>query len=121
MNDRIKEVRKSQKLTQEKFGEKLGVTKTAISKMELGTYSVTDTMIRLIASTFNVNEEWIRTGNGDMFTPHDIDEDLALALGQLSSVKNDKLKESLLLLTELTDDQLICIANMVKALKDDNK
>lgn len=121
MKGRIKELRKKLDLSQDKFGEQLGVTKSAVSRIELGTYNATDTMIRLICSTFNVNEEWLRTGEGEMFVPHDIDEDLAFAFGQISAVKNDELKKALLLLTELTDEQIIYIANMVKALKDDNK
>jgi transcriptional regulator with XRE-family HTH domain len=67
VNKRIKEVRKYYKLSQEKFGEKLGVTKTAVSKMELGTYNVTDTMTKLICSEYNISREWLETGNGEMF------------------------------------------------------
>ena len=121
LNERFSKIRKSLGMTQEKFGNELGLNKSSISNIEKNIRSVTDKHIKLLSSTFNVNEEWIRTGEGEMFTPHDIDEDLAFAFGQISAVKNDKLKEALLLLTELTDDQLICIANMVKALKDGNK
>lgn len=64
MNERIKKLRREENLNQEDFGKRLGVTKTAISKMELGTYNVTDTMIKLICSEFNVNENWLRTGEG---------------------------------------------------------
>lgn len=71
MNERIKEVRKFYNLSQEKFGEKLGVTKTAVSKMELGTYNVTDTMLKLICSEYNVNSEWLKTGNGEMVIESD--------------------------------------------------
>ncbi len=71
MNDRIKQIRKTNNLSQEKFGEKLGVTKSAISRMEMGTYATTDTMIKLICSNFNVNDEWLRKGNGEMFIEPD--------------------------------------------------
>lgn len=66
MKDRIKEIRKVRKLSQEKFGERLGVTKAAISRMELGTYNTTDTMIKLICTEFHIDEHWLRTGEGDM-------------------------------------------------------
>lgn len=65
MNERIRELRKLLNLNQEDFGHRLGVTKTAVSKMELGTYNVTDTILKLICREFNVNEEWLRTGTGD--------------------------------------------------------
>lgn len=67
MNERIKQIRKDKGLNQEDFGKRLGVTKTAISKMELGTYNVTDTMLKLICSEFNISEEWLRSGDGQMF------------------------------------------------------
>ena len=49
MNERLRELRKKCGLSQEEFGKKLGVTKTAVSKMELGTYQITDTMLKLMA------------------------------------------------------------------------
>ncbi len=70
MNERLRELRKKCGLSQEEFGKKLGVTKTAVSKMELGTYQITDTMLKLICSEFNANERWLRFGeggDGDMF------------------------------------------------------
>lgn len=67
MNRRIKELRKTLGLTLEKFGERVGVTKVAISNIEKGNRSVTDQMFKSICREFNVSEEWLRTGNGSMF------------------------------------------------------
>lgn len=121
MGNRIRELRKILGLNQDELGKKIGITNTAVSKLEKGERNITEQVVLSICREFNVNEEWLRNGNGEMFTPHDIDEDLAFAFGQISAVKNDELKKALLLLTELTDEQIIYIANMVKALKDDNK
>lgn len=74
VNDRVKQIRKTENLTLEKFGEKLGVTKTAISKIELGNRNVTDQMIKSICREFNICEEWLRNGTGPM-NP-EIDEDV---------------------------------------------
>ena len=74
MNERLRILRKRLGMSQEAIGEKLGVTKTAVSKMELGTYQITDTMVKLLCSKFNVNEDWLRTGSGgedNMFIPDD--------------------------------------------------
>lgn len=65
--DRIKEIRKNSGLTLEKFGEKLGVGKTAISKLEKGQVNLTDQMAKSICREFDVNETWLRTGKGEMF------------------------------------------------------
>lgn len=67
MNERIKELRKTLGLTLEKFGSNLGVTKTAIYNIENGNRKLTDQMFISICREFNVNENWLRTGDGDMF------------------------------------------------------
>ncbi len=67
MNERIKELRKTLGLTLEKFGERLGVSKVAISLIENGKNALTDQMFKSICREFNVNENWLRTGNGEMF------------------------------------------------------
>lgn len=69
MNERIKELRKALGLTLEKFGEKLGVQKSAISKIERGENGVAEPMFKSICREYNVNENWLRTGEGEMFVP----------------------------------------------------
>ena len=64
---RVKTLRKELKLTLEKFGGKLGVTKTALSLIENGKNNLTEQMLLAICREFNVNEEWLRTGGGEMF------------------------------------------------------
>ena len=74
MKERIKELRKTLGLTLEEFGNKLGVTKTTISRIENGVNSVTNQMLTSICRTFDVREEWLRTGDGKMFEDS-LDED----------------------------------------------
>ncbi len=62
VNERIKEIRKSEKLTMESFGKKLGVGRSAISNIENGKRNVTDQMIKSICREFDYNEEWLRNG-----------------------------------------------------------
>lgn len=64
---RLHELRKSLNLTLEKFGKSLGVGKTAISKIENGENNLTDQMLLSICREYNVNEEWLRNGTGEMF------------------------------------------------------
>lgn len=65
--ERVKTVRKSLGLTLEKFGEKLGVQKNAISAIENGRNSLTDQMLKSICREYGVREEWLRSGEGDPF------------------------------------------------------
>ena len=67
MNNRVKELRLALGLSGEKFGERLGVQRNAISRIETGKNGLTEQMFKLICTTYNVNEQWLRTGDGDMF------------------------------------------------------
>lgn len=64
MNERFKEVRKTLGLTQSEFGKSLGISNTAISKIEKGENNVSESNIISICREFGVNEEWFRTGVG---------------------------------------------------------
>lgn len=66
--ERVREIRKSFKLTLEKFGEKVGVGKQAISKIEKGENSITDQMSKAICREFNVNYDYLMNGEGEMFS-----------------------------------------------------
>ena len=65
--ERVKEIRKSLGLTLEKFGEKLGVGKTAISKIEKGERNLTEQMTISICREYNVNYDYLTCGDGEMF------------------------------------------------------
>lgn len=67
MNDRIKELRLSLGLTLDAFGERIGIGKSSVSKIEKGINGTTDQTIKSICREFNVNEAWLRTGQGTMF------------------------------------------------------
>lgn len=75
--ERVKKVRKSKEMTMEKFGERLGVTRTAISNIEKGYRGLTEQMLKAICREFSVNEEWLRTGDGDMPLKLSEDEEIA--------------------------------------------
>lgn len=66
--ERVRDIRKELGLTLEKFGEKLGVGKTAISKIEKGENSLTDQMLKAICREYNVNYDYIMNGDGEMFS-----------------------------------------------------
>ena len=68
MNERLRDLRKKLGLNQVEFGEKIGIGGTAISKIEKGDRGLTETLLRAICREFNVNEEWLRNGTGEMFT-----------------------------------------------------
>lgn len=74
IGERIRVIRKSAKMNLDDFGEKVGVTGPAVSMMENGKASVTDRSIKAICREFHVNEEWLRTGKGEMSAPDVLDD-----------------------------------------------
>lgn len=67
VNGRIKELRNKLGLTLEEFGNTLGFSRSSMSNIETGYRNVTDRLIMAIVNTYNVNEEWLRYGKGEMF------------------------------------------------------
>lgn len=67
MKDRIKKIRKELDLTQQAFADKIGMKQNTIAQYEMGRTKPSDAIIFSICREFNVNEEWLRTGEGEMF------------------------------------------------------
>ena len=93
MNERIKELRKALGLTLDKFGERLGVSKVAISLIENGKNSLTDQMFKSICREFNVREEWLRTGEEPMFIQMSRDEEIASFINSIQQGCTDSFKK----------------------------
>lgn len=93
MNERIKELRKALGLTLERFGEALGVGKTAINKIESGQNNVTDQMFKSICREFDVNAEWLRTGEGEMFKELSRSEKIAVFLTDVLKDEDDSFRK----------------------------
>lgn len=83
MNERIKTLRKTLNLTLEQFGERVGVTKMTISRIENGKNNVTEQMCKSICREFNIREDWLRNGTGEMFENLSEDEKIASILGSV--------------------------------------
>jgi transcriptional regulator with XRE-family HTH domain len=69
MNTRVKQLRKYLGLTQEQFANAIGIKGGSLSMIEIGKSVVTEQNLKLICSTYNVSENWLKTGEGDMFNP----------------------------------------------------
>ncbi len=96
LNTRLKAIRKSVLLSQEEFGKKLGITGAAISKIESGNRNVTEQMTLAIIREFDVNEQWLRTGEGEMFLIKTRDEEIASFIGTLLKKEDDTFKKRLI-------------------------
>jgi len=92
---RIKQVRQKLNVSQRDFAKRVYISQTLLGDIELGNRNVNDRTIQLISTEFNVNKDWLLTGNGEMFSAPPVD----LQLEKLIEIFNqlDKgLKEYLL-------------------------
>lgn len=67
MNERIKQLRKEMQLTQEEFAKQIGIKRNTLANYEIGRNDPIDAVVFSICREFNVNEEWLRNGIGEMF------------------------------------------------------
>lgn len=117
MKDRIKTLRKSLKLTQEEFGEKIGVARNSVASYEIGRRMPTNAVINSICREFGVNEVWLRTGEGgdeNMFMQITEDDRFSLSLGKLSVTDNKFAKNMLNAIAEASPEKLKYIEEFMK-------
>lgn len=106
MKNRIKQIRKNANLTQVEFGEKIGVKGNTITNYETGLRTPTDAVILSICREFNVNEEWLRNGIGEMFIQETKDEQISNMLGDIQRSGEDNFKHRLVsALAKLNDSE----------------
>ncbi|MDP1394429.1 helix-turn-helix transcriptional regulator [Lysinibacillus capsici] len=67
MYTRIKEIRNALSMNQTEFAQHLGLSQSTLAMIEVGKRTFNDKHIKIICSTFNINEDWLRTGKGEMF------------------------------------------------------
>ena len=104
MNERIKAIRNAVGKSQTDFAKELSVSRSAICKMESGENYPSEQTIKLICSEFNVNEEWLRTGNGEMFQPITKNDEISKLFGEVLKENNDDFKRRLISALAKLDD-----------------
>lgn len=92
INKRIKELRKTLNLTQQEFADKIGIARGNVAAYEVGKNLPSDAVITLICREWNVNEAWLRTGNGEMFLPNDRKASIEKLTRELLSEESDSFK-----------------------------
>ena len=111
-NERIKEVRKSLGLTLEKFGERIGLKKSAVSLIENGKNSVTDANVKAICREFGVDYIWLTTGYGEMFV--DTDDDFIERIDRIMAGEDDARKNLFKFMLELSDEDIEALDHLMK-------
>ena len=113
MNERIKELRLKLGLSQDEFGRRLGVTRGAITNIELNKVEPKPLFIDLMCREFHVNESWLRTGEGEMFQPKSRNDELLDYARRIAEGDPGSIQAQLLtVMTRLTDAQWEVLAQV---------
>lgn len=113
LHNRIKSLRKELKLTQEKFGEKLGMKKNSISQIENGVNALTEQLLVSICREFSVNENWLRTGDGKMFVEVPAEDEYFKAVTQISKSKDKLAMQAIIEYWNLDDTSKETLRNYI--------
>lgn len=107
VGERIKEIRKAESLTLEKFGAKIGIKQSALSQIERSVINPSEQTVRSICREFGVNEAWLKTGEGEQRIQKTRNEVLEAELRQALAIEPDSFRERLIhIILRLNSEQL---------------
>ena len=117
MKDRIRAVRKHFGMNQTEFGAEIGMKQSTVTNYELGLRVPLDVVIQAICTRFNVDEHWLRTGEGEMFVQLDVEDELTQWAEKVFSGENvDFRKRFVRLLSKLNDSAWVKLEEYARML-----
>lgn len=117
MKERLKELRIALGISQAELGERIGVSRAAISRLESGSNNFTNQMVTSICREFGVSEEWLRTGVGDMYLEMSRAEKAAKIVGSALNTDDDFILNTFIALGQLTPAEWEVIKKFVEKIK----
>ena len=113
MKERLKELRKALGLTQQEFADRLGISRGNIATYETRDGAPGSSVVNLICREFDVNGEWLRTGEGEMFTPLTRSQEITEFVGKILKGDDDNFKRRFIaILAELDEAEWELIEKM---------
>lgn len=109
--ERVKEIRKALGLTLEKFGEKVGVTKQTVSRIENGVNNLTEQMTKAICREFSVDYIFLTTGEGEMFV--DSDDDFIEKIDRIMAGESDIRKNAIKALVNASTEDIEALDRLI--------
>ena len=97
INERIKLLRKTLKLSQTDFGKNLGVSRDVINNIDRSTVEPKPLLLEHICAVYNVNPDWLMNGTGEMFLERDTSDEIADFLMQLMCDDDDSIRKRFVL------------------------
>ena len=122
ISDRIKAVRKALGLTQDEFSSRIAIKRNTLAVIETQKRATSDIVLKSICREFGVNEQWLRTGEGEMFVPMTPDEELSAFFGDVLRDDTGRFRRRLLaVLSRLNDDEWDLLERMAWKLVDEKE
>lgn len=120
--ERIKELRKSEGLTQQRFADRLGLKQNTVATYEMGRSIPIDPIITSICREFNINEEWLRYGKGTMEKPVNRDEEIESFMNEILHMESENFRRRLInVLRQLNEDEWGLLESMALKLAEETE
>ena len=119
--ERIKEIRTTLGLSQTEFGLRVGVKQGTVAGYENGARVPLDTVVASICREFNVNEAWLRTGDGEMFRPTRRNDEITAFFGDILSSDPDFRHRFISVLARMTPDEWAILEAKIKDIAGETK
>lgn len=116
MIERLKQIRKNINLSQVEFAKYLGISHSTLAMMEVGKRDILDRHVKTICSIFKINEEWFRTGEGEMYISLTEDEQVVSILSELPLPKNKEIRKIIKKATKLNENDLVFVHQLIDRL-----
>lgn len=118
--ERLKAIRKTKELTLKEFGSYIGVSDSAVSQMEKGKINMSEQTRVLVCTQFRVRDEWLRTGEGEMFIRQDLTAQLSHFFGEVTSDIDGSLRKRLITaLAKLNEDDWAALSKILEKMTKD--
>lgn len=118
INERVKYLRKDiLHKTQEEFSPQIRISRSNLGAIEIGRVNVTDRVVQDICNEFNINEIWLRTGEGgneNIFAKVSEDDRFALNVAKIIKSDNDYVKNAINYFAETDPDKLLVLMDFFR-------
>ena len=121
MKDRIRKIRKASGLTQAEFGARIGIKGNTIGNYVIGLRTPSDAVIFSICREFNVNEDWLRTGNGDPYKELPESTELGTYIGQILTTEDEFIKKAIVNYMQLDEKSKKIVRDFIRSLGANDK
>ncbi|MFR5122284.1 MAG: helix-turn-helix domain-containing protein [Neglectibacter timonensis] len=116
LSKRLVKIRETLKISQDELGTKIGISRFSVSNYESGKRNITERVIKDICREFDVNEEWLRTGEGEMFVELPEGTELGKYIADVIGGEDDFIKNIIISYMKLDEKNQKIIRDFVKSL-----